>query len=149
VKPGEPFVAAASRAVRGWHVVVDELVATTRVGVHAHEQLAAQPVVIDARLSYRAAPSEGGEHDWIDYERYCSVLGDFLAAKPHTRLLETLAAELAVLSFRTWPAIDALVLTLHKPKIREGTRRIAVALEWTRADYEAWCMTEALAAVCT
>jgi dihydroneopterin aldolase len=149
VKPREPFVAAVSRAVRGWHVIVDELVATTRVGVHAHEQLAPQPVVVDARLSYRAAPSEGGEHGWIDYERYCSVIADFLAAKPHTRLLETLAAELAVLSFRTWPAIDALVLTLHKPKIREGTRRIAVALEWTRADYETWCMTEALAAVHT
>jgi 7,8-dihydroneopterin aldolase/epimerase/oxygenase len=61
----------------------------------------------------------------------------FLAEKSHTRLLETLAVELAELSFREWPALDALTLALHKPKIREGTRRIGVELDWTRADYEA------------
>jgi dihydroneopterin aldolase len=74
----------------------------------------------------------------IDYEHYCGRMTAFLAGKPHARLLETLVVELAVLSFREWPALDALTIALHKPKIREGTRRIGVELDWTRADYDAW-----------
>jgi dihydroneopterin aldolase len=62
----------------------------------------------------------------------------FLEAKAHTRLLETLAVEIAALSFEEWPALDALTLTLHKPKIREGTRRLGLELDWRRADFDAW-----------
>jgi dihydroneopterin aldolase len=82
-------------------------------------------------------PSEAAD-EWIDYERYCQQVTTFLAEKPHTRLLETLAVELATLSFAQWPALETLTLSLHKPKIREGTRRIGLELDWTRADYEAW-----------
>jgi NAD-dependent dihydropyrimidine dehydrogenase PreA subunit len=48
----------------------------------------------------------------------------FLARKPHTRILEVLAVELAQLSFRECPALDALTLMPYKPEIREGCRRI-------------------------
>ncbi|MPW20363.1 FolB domain-containing protein [Paraburkholderia sp. CNPSo 3157] len=121
---------------RGWRVFIDELVVSTRIGIHAHEHLAPQPVVIDASLAYRCEPSEEGSHAMIDYERYCNRVSEFLATKPHTRMLETLAVEIAQLSFDEWPALDALTLCLHKPKIREGTKRIGVELDWTRADYD-------------
>jgi dihydroneopterin aldolase len=140
VKPYEDALApfsAPPRHGRGWRVLIDELVVATRIGLHAHEYAAPQPVVIDASLIYRGEPSEEGAHAMIDYERYCERVSAFLADKPHTRLLETLAVELAELSFREWPALDALTLALHKPKIREGTRRIGVELDWTRADYDA------------
>jgi len=61
----------------------------------------------------------------------------FLETKPHTRLLETLAVELAVLSFEEWGALDTLTLVLYKPKIRPGTQRIGIELDWGRGDYEA------------
>jgi 7,8-dihydroneopterin aldolase/epimerase/oxygenase len=140
VKPYEDGMApfsAQPRHGRGWRVFIDELVVATRIGLHAHEYAAPQPVVIDASLIYRGEPSEEGMHAMIDYERYCERVSAFLADKPHTRLLETLAVELAELSFREWPALDALTLALHKPKIREGTRCIGVELDWTRADYDA------------
>lgn len=145
MKPAEPFSireallhdAAAAPRGRGWHVFVDGLIAQTRVGIHAHEYGAPQRVVVDARLGYRRMPSEDVD-GWIDYERFCQQVTTFLAEKPHTRLLETLAVEIATLSFSHWPALDALTLALHKPKIREGTRRIGLELDWTRADYEAW-----------
>ncbi|MEW6339872.1 MAG: dihydroneopterin aldolase [Paraburkholderia sp.] len=140
MKPYEDALApfsAPPRHGRGWRVLIDELVVATRIGLHAHEYAAPQPVVIDASLIYRGEPSEEGAHAMIDYERYCERVSAFLADKPHTRLLETLAVELAELSFREWPALDALTLALHKPKIREGTRRIGVELDWTRADYDA------------
>ena len=135
----EPLAALVQSSLRGkgWRVFIDELVVQTRIGIHAHEHLAPQSVVIDASLAYRCAPSEEGTHAMIDYERYCNRVSEFLSAKPHTRLLETLAVEIALLSFDEFPALDALTLCLHKPKIREGTRRIGIELEWTRGDFEA------------
>jgi dihydroneopterin aldolase len=145
VKPSEPFVVdealwrsvrSSTRNGRGWSVFVEGLEVLTRVGIHAHEHEAPQPVVIDARLGYRCTPAETSAHEWIDYERYCERLTRFLETKPHTRLLETLAVELALLSFREWDALDAVTLALHKPKIRPGTQRIGIELNWTRADYD-------------
>jgi len=133
----EPPLAAHSSRGKGWRVFIDELDVSTRIGIHAHEHLAPQPVVIDASLAYRCEPSEEGTHAMIDYERYCNRVSAFLSEKPHTRMLETLAVEIAELSFAEWPALDAITLSLHKPKIREGTRRIGVELDWTRADFEA------------
>jgi dihydroneopterin aldolase len=63
-------------------------------------------------------------------------LSRFLETKPHTRLLETLAVELAMLSFEDFGALDTIALMLHKPKIRPGTQRIGIELNWTRSDYE-------------
>jgi 7,8-dihydroneopterin aldolase/epimerase/oxygenase len=121
---------------RGWSVFVEALAVPARVGIHPHEHGQPQPVVIDAQLGYRCMPNEAGE--WIDYESWCARIADFLAKKPHTRLLEMLVADIAALSFREWPALEALTLTVHKPKIRPGTRRVGVSLEWTRADYLQW-----------
>ena len=135
--------AYAGRQGRGWRVFVDELIVATRVGIHPHEHGAAQPVALDASLVYRCEPSETGTHGLINYEQYCECVTAFLSTKPHTRTLEALAVELAVLSFGEWPALDALTLALHKPKIREGTRRIGVELDWTRADYDAWLVRAA------
>ncbi|MFX1676615.1 dihydroneopterin aldolase [Paraburkholderia sp. A2WS-5] len=139
-----PFDAPAARDVppsrgRGWSVFVEGLSVPARIGIHAHEHGQPQPLVIDAQLGYRSMPKE--ESDWIDYERYCARIAEFLAKKPHTRLLETLVADIAALSFREWPALDTLTIEVHKPKIRPGTQRIGVSLEWTRADYLQWSAT--------
>ena len=76
----EPFVAIdAPPARRGWSVFVDELKVPARIGIHAHEHEAPQPIVIDARLGYRCEPSEQGE--WIDYDGYCARLAAFLRSR--------------------------------------------------------------------
>lgn len=146
MKPNEPFAVDEAlwrvrepsiRGGRGWTVFVDALEVRTRVGIHAHEHEAPQPVVIDARLGYRCTPAETDANEWIDYEGYCERLTRFLETKPHTRLLETLAVELAVFSFEHWGALDAVTLVLYKPKIRPGTQRIGIELAWSRSDYEA------------
>jgi dihydroneopterin aldolase len=137
VKPYEPEL-LLSPGGRGWRIIVDELVVATRIGLYAQEHLAPQPVAIEASLHYRGVPAEENAHELIDYELWCSRVSDYLESKPHTRLLETLAVEIATLSFTQWPALDALTLLLYKPKIREGTRRVGVELDWHRADFEAW-----------
>ncbi|SAK68460.1 dihydroneopterin aldolase [Caballeronia hypogeia] len=138
MKPFEPLAAGG----QGWRVVVDELMVKTRVGLYEHEHEGPQPVCIDASLRYRGMPHESND-GLIDYEAWCNRVSAFLEEKPHTRLLETLAVEIAALSFDEWPALDALTLTLHKPKIREGTRRLALELDWRRADFDAWRMQAA------
>jgi dihydroneopterin aldolase len=130
---------------RGWCVFVDALVVWTRIGLHAHEMHAPQPVVLDLRFSYRSDPAERDDA-LLDYEQVCDRIAAFCAQKPHTRLLETLAMELAALSFDAWRALDALTLSLHKPKIRDGTQRVGVELDWTRADHEARRRVEAVVA---
>ena len=125
---------------RGWSVFVEGLSVPTRIGIHPHEHGQPQPLVIDAQLGYRSMPKEAS--DWIDYESWCARIAEFLAKKPHTRLLETLVAEIAALSFREWPALDTLTIEVHKPKIRPGTRRIGVSLEWTRGDFLQWAARE-------
>lgn len=148
MKPNEPFAvdealwrsaASPTHRGRGWSVFVDGLEAYTRVGVHGYEHEAPQPVLIDARLGYRCTPAETNAQAWIDYEQYCVRVTRFLETKPHTRLLETLAVELAVLSFEAWSALDTVTLVLHKPKIRPGTQRVGIELDWARSDYEAHC----------
>ena len=145
MKPFEPMLAGG----RGWRIVVDELIVSTRIGLHAHEHLAPQPVAIDASLHYRGEPSESGARDLIDYESWCERVTRYLEGKPHTRLLESLAVELAALSFDEWPALDAITLLLYKPKIRQGTRRVGVELDWRRADFDAWRAQSALHASAT
>ena len=137
MKPYEPFE-PLSPGGRGWRIVVDELVVPTRIGLYAQEHLAPQPVAIDASLHYRGVPAEQNAHELIDYEAWCEGVSGYLESKPHTRLLETLAVEIAALSFTQLPALDALTLLLYKPKIREGTRRVGVELDWHRADFDAW-----------
>jgi 7,8-dihydroneopterin aldolase/epimerase/oxygenase len=137
VKPYESF-GALGPGGRGWRIVVDELVVPTRIGLYAREHLAPQPVAIDASLHYRGVPAEENAHELIDYEAWCAGVSDYLESKPHTRLLETLAVEIAAMSFTRWPALDTLTLLLYKPKIREGTRRVGVELDWHRTDFEAW-----------
>ncbi|WP_414441174.1 dihydroneopterin aldolase [Burkholderia sp. 22PA0106] len=124
---------------RGWSVFIDELKVPARIGIHAHEHEAPQPVVVDARLGYRCEPVEQGAEGFVDYDGYCARVASWLAHKPHTRLLETLVVELAALSFEEWPSLESVTLSLHKPKIRPGTRRVGVELDWTRTDYVAWC----------
>jgi dihydroneopterin aldolase len=138
MKPYEPLHAGG----QGWRVIVDELVVMTRVGLYEHEHRAPQALSIDASLRYRGMPRED---ELIDYEAWCNRVTAYLQEKTHTRLLETLAVEIAALSFDAWPALDALTLALCKPKIREGTRRLALELDWRRADYDAWRVQQALA----
>ncbi|MDR5768007.1 MULTISPECIES: dihydroneopterin aldolase [unclassified Caballeronia] len=133
MKPFEPLAAGGL----GWRVIVDELVVKTRVGLYEHEHEGPQPVCIDASLRYRGMPHESDD-GLIDYEAWCNRVSAFLEGKAHTRLLETLAVEIAALSFEEWPALDALTLVLHKPKIREGTKRLGLELDWRRADFDAW-----------
>lgn len=129
------FDAAANS--RGMWVFVDDMTVEMFVGIHDHEHHERQPVTFSLELRYGYLPVEGGAHDFVDYECLCNDLSVFLEGKPHTRLLEALALEIAGFIFVKWSAIDELVVVLHKPKARKHSRRLGVELRWSRLDYEA------------
>lgn len=119
-----------------WQVQIAGLVASTRVGLHAHEHAGPQPVVLDIELDYRADLSADKAAPFIDYDGYCASVCDFLGGKPHVSLLETVATEVAALSFHGLPALEQIRIAIHKPKIRENAARVGVAICWTRCAYE-------------
>ncbi|HWW08488.1 dihydroneopterin aldolase [Collimonas sp.] len=130
-----------------WQIFVEGLSVTTRIGLHPHEHEKPQAVELDIELSYRTGGS--GQHDdnaasVIDYDHYCSVVTTFLQDKPHTRLLETLASEVASLSFREFPMLDEIRVAIHKPKIRPNTARLGVASSWSRWSYETMLLQQPL-----
>ncbi|CAB3804487.1 dihydroneopterin aldolase [Paraburkholderia caffeinilytica] len=119
-------------------VFIDEMTVQTFVGIHAHEHLEPQPVAVSLELLYGCSPAEDGDRPFVDYERLCECLSQFLADKAHTRLLETLAIQIADIVFEEFPAIEELVVSLHKPKVREHSKRSGVELYWSRLDCEAF-----------
>ena len=128
--------AQADVRLQGMRVFVDEMTAQTRVGIHAHEKLAPQPVVFSLELLYGCHPHEGSPDSFIDYERLCNRLREFLAEKEHAGLLETLSLEVASVAFDEFPAIEGLTVVMYKPNIRKDANRLGVELQLTRKDYE-------------
>ncbi|AIY40646.1 Putative dihydroneopterin aldolase protein [Collimonas arenae] len=122
-----------------WQIFVEGLSAMTRVGLYPLEHEKPQAVELDIELSYKTGGRGMHADDAasvIDYDHYCTVVSSFLQGKPHTRLLETLASEVASLSFREFAMLDEIRVAIHKPKIRPNTARLGVASSWTRWSYE-------------
>ncbi|QRX81511.1 dihydroneopterin aldolase [Glaciimonas sp. PAMC28666] len=126
-----------------WQIFIEGLHLMTFVGLHAHEYQQQQAVELDIEMSYRPAwqDDKSGEQadqaeSIIDYDKYCTLLSTFMQCKPHTRLLETLASEVASLSFRDYPMLEEIKVAIHKPKIRENAARLGVSACWTRWSYE-------------
>lgn len=129
-----------------WQIFIEGLYLMTYVGLHAHEYHQQQAVELDIEMSYRPGrkdnkSSEQADPDdqtesIIDYDKYCTLLSTFMQYKPHTCLLETLASEVASLSFRDYPMLEEIKVAIHKPKIRENAARLGVSACWTRWSYE-------------
>lgn len=127
-----------------WDVVIDQLRAQTRIGIHNHERVA-QPVVIDAVLHCRseALPEEIGE--CLDYDAFCRMLCVYLDEQRHTDLVEQLAADLLALAFERFTMLEDAMLTLYKPHAVRSAAQVGVRLRWSRHDYLRRCVRRASA----
>jgi 7,8-dihydroneopterin aldolase/epimerase/oxygenase len=118
-----------------WDVVIDELRAETRVGIHTHER-ASQPVMINAVLNCRAEVLPESIEACLDYDEFCRMLCTYLAEQPHTDLAERLAADLLALAFERFPVLGSATLTLYKPLAVRAAARVGVRLCWSRRDHQ-------------
>jgi dihydroneopterin aldolase len=130
----QPQSHAASRT---WEIVIDGLATQTVVGIYDYER-EPQPVVIDAVLRYRHPGQPEDIAECLDYHRYCQVLCAYLESQPGTGLVEQLAIDLLQLSFRSFPTLEQVDLTLFKPNAVEVARRVGVKVSWSRQDYQYW-----------
>ncbi len=111
--PPEPGLAAPDCARRT--VFVRGLTILARIGVYAHEELAAQPLLLDVELVLdpsltpaRDQMSEALDYDWIAAE------ARRLGGAAHLKLVETFAGQLAVAMFADARVVEVRI-RLEKP----------------------------------
>ena len=130
------FYASAARGLR--HVFVRDLVLAARIGVHAHEQGAAQRVRINLDLAVddpgagEAGPSEGPDElaRVVDYQRLAAVVRGIVAAG-HVRLVETLAERIASACLDDKRVMHVRV-TVEKLDVFDDAGSAGTAVERTR-----------------
>lgn len=119
----------------GWQVFIEELSVLVSVGIHDFEYSAPQIVLIDATIDYDKTPDES---NFIDYDTWCSTVDARLSRSPHTRLLEDLLVQIATTTFEKWTNVARIRVSVHKPNIRPGARKVGVSLDWSRTGYLRW-----------
>ena len=130
--PYRPFpIADAERGLV--HVFVRDLSVDAVIGVHRHEKLQAQPLLINIDLTAREgeAPLEDKLAHVVDYEEI--VVGiRALIAEGHVRLLETLAERIAAFCLCDTRVL-AVRVRIEKLAAIAGVRSVGVEIERLRA----------------
>lgn len=118
-------------------VFIQALQIETIIGIHAHEQNAPRPLLIDLEMGtdIRAAASSDRIRDAIDYSAVAEAIIR-LAAERRFQLLETLAETLARMLFERFP-IASLRMTIGKPGAVDAARTVGVRIDRRREDYAA------------
>lgn len=116
-------------------VFISQLEIETIIGVHAWEQHAPRPLVLDLELGVdlRHAAASDEIRDAVDYKAVSDEIVALTRARQF-RLLETLAETLARRLFERFP-IQTLRLTIGKPGAVPEARTVGVRVDRRREDY--------------
>jgi len=116
------------------HILIRSLELSCQIGVPDGERLLPQRLLLDLSLepesSFAAMRDEISRT--VDYANLAAELADLAAGKPR-KLIETLAVDLALWIFRSYP-IAALSLRIRK-FILPNTEFVGVSLDWTTEDF--------------
>ena len=118
-------------------VFITALHVETVIGVHAFEQIAPRPLILDLEMGFdiREAAASDRIRDAVDY----SVVADAiiqLAAGRRFQLIETLAETIARMVFERFP-ITTLRLSIGKPGAIDTAKTVGVRIDRRREDYAA------------
>ncbi|MEF3190935.1 MAG: dihydroneopterin aldolase, partial [Campylobacterales bacterium] len=94
-------------------LLIEEYQVDVIIGILDHERTSPQPVVIDARITYRY------EGEYLDYAQAAKLLATRLQ-EGRFGLLEEALPELRDVLLSHWPSIISLDITLRKPTILSG-----------------------------
>ncbi len=110
-------------------IFIHELRLETMIGVHPHERLARQTLILDLELGADLRPAAATDwlNDTLDYQAVARRLGE-LAAVSEVQLVETLAERIAELLLGEF-AVPWLRLTLRKPGALPEAREAGVCIE--------------------
>ncbi len=116
-------------------VFINQLRIETIIGVHAWEQHAPRPLLLDIELGMdsRAAAASDLIGDAVDYKAVADAINELTAARQF-KLLETLAEAAAQRLFERFP-IQTLRLAIGKPGAVPEALTVGVRIERRREDY--------------
>lgn len=108
----------------------------TTIGIHAWEQQAPRPLLLDLELGAETREAASSDHirDAVDYAAVAETVTRF-GCEARVQLLETFAERLARQLFEIFPAIQSLRLTVHKPGAVAGLQAVGIEIERRREDY--------------
>lgn len=118
-------------------VFISALHIETIIGVHAFEQNAPRPLILDLELGVdiREAAASDRIRDAVDYSAVADAIARLAAAR-RFQLLETLAETIARMVFERFP-IATLDLSIGKPGAIDAARTVGVRISRSREDYAA------------
>lgn len=128
----EGLLASARKRLR--HVFVRDLQLRAVLGVHDHEKLEPQRVIINIDLAVReqGEPLEDDIYNVVSYEKIVDAV-KAIVAKGHVHLVETLAELIAEACFRH-RHVEAVRVRVEKPDIIAEAAGVGVEIERLRPD---------------
>lgn len=99
-----------------------------RIGVLAHEKLAAQPIVLEITLNVDTRPAALSDNlaDTIDYAALAQQLAEHCLCR-HVELVETLAQQLASLCLSD-TRVQQVTLSIGKPEALNNAASVGVTI---------------------
>lgn len=118
-------------------VFISALHIETIIGVHAFEQNAPRPLILDLEMGVDIGEAAASDRirDAVDYSAVADAIARLAAAR-RFQLLETLAETIARMVFERFP-IATLDLSIGKPGAIDAARTVGVRISRTREDYAA------------
>lgn len=118
-------------------VFITALHIETIIGVHAFEQNAPRPLILDLEMGVdiREAAASDRVRDAVDYSAVADAISK-LAAGRRFQLIETLAETIARMVFERFP-ITTLRLSIGKPGAIDAAKTVGVRIDRRREDYAA------------
>ncbi len=118
-------------------VFIEALHIETIIGIHAFEQNAPRPLILDLEMGVdiREAAASDRIRDAVDYSAVADEIIKLAAAR-RFQLIETLAETVARMVFERFP-ITTLRLSIGKPGAIDTAKTVGVRIERRREDYAA------------
>lgn len=118
-------------------VFITALHIETIIGVHAFEQNAPRPLILDLEMGVdiREAAASDRIRDAVDYSAVADAISKLAAAR-RFQLIETLAETIARMVFERFP-ITTLRLSIGKPGAIDSAKTVGVRIDRRREDYAA------------
>lgn len=107
----------------------------TTIGIHAWEQAAPRPLLLDLDIGAETRDAAASDHirDAVDYHAVAETCIQF-ARETRVQLLETFGERLARRLFESY-AFLSLRLAVHKPGAVGGAQSVGIEIERRREDY--------------
>lgn len=132
-----PIPVQLSLPVSHWTSVLEDIAVKVRIGIHAHEQIAPQPLLVSVQMRCHARGRQFGRTlaQCIDYDPVRAFVLSW-QDRPQVELLEQLAHELLDCIF-AMPLVDQATLRIVKTAVFRETAQAGIEVTMTRLDWAA------------